>query len=129
MIGYFLHLNHIIKIDVDDYYFKPMRNQHFAKYTSRHFKVLGIKSLDGQIKKEINKDINKDIEKDVGVYRSLAYYAREVDYYSSEQQILDSLPKENGFIRLYYDSGNIKEKYFVKDGEIVECTHHLYKDE
>jgi len=116
MLGYFLHLDHIIKIDVDDFYFKPMQNPHFAKYTSKHFKILEIKSLNDEIKKELDG------------YIHLRFYKQEVDYLWSEEQIKDSLSKENGFIRLYYDSGNLKERYFVKDGQIVKGTYRFYDD-
>ncbi len=119
MHGYFLYKDHIIMVDVYDYYFKPMRNPHFAKYTSKWIKVLKIKTLQNEFVKSLDKYILNNIK----------YIYDEVDYYTSEQQILDFIPKENGFIRFYYDSGNLKERYFVKDGEIVEGTHHLYKDE
>jgi len=119
MHGYFLYKDHIIMVDVYDYYFKPMHNPHFAKYKAKWIKVLHIKTLQNEFVKSIDKYI----------WRNINYIYDEVDYYTSEQQILDSLPKQNGFVRLYYDSGNIKEKYFVKDGIIVEGTHHLYKDE
>lgn len=119
MHGYFLYEDHIIMISVDDYYFKPMRNPQYAKYTSKWIKVLEIKTLQNEFVKSIDKfDTTKHL-----------YKYLEVEYYPSEEQIRDSLPKENGFVRLYYDSGNIKEKYYLKDGKIVEGTHHLYKDE
>jgi len=114
MIGYYLYNNHILTIDVDDYYFKPMINSSTAKYRSRHFKVLRIKTLNGE---EIKKLDN---------YISLKFYSQEVDYFWSEQQILDCLPKENGYCRFYYDSGKLKERYFIKDGVIVNDTHHKY---
>ncbi len=105
-------------VDVYDYYLKPMQNPHFAKYTSKWIKVLKIKTLKNEFVKSIDKYITNNIQ----------YMYDEVDYYSSEQQILDFIAKENGFIRLYYDSGNIKEKYFLKDGQIVEGTHRFYDD-
>jgi hypothetical protein len=118
MHGYFLYNDHIIMISVDEYYFKPMQNPYFAKYKAKWIKVLKIKTLQNEFVKSIDKfDTSNHL-----------YKYCEVDYYPSEQQILDSLPKENGYIRLYYDSGNIKEKYFVKDGDIVEGTHRFYND-
>ena len=118
MHGYFLYKDHIIMVDVYDYYLKPMRNPHFAKYKAKWIKVLKIKTLDNQFVKRLDKYIWNNIE----------YIYDEVEYYTSEEQTRDFLPKENGFVRLYYDSGNIKEKYFVKDSQIVEGTHHLYED-
>ena len=127
MLGYFFHLNHIIQLDVDSFHFKPMCNSHTAKYKSRHFKILEIKSLDGEKKKDIRRDINRDSVTEL-LYHLLAYYADEVEYYQNEQIIKDFLPKKNGFVRLFYDSGNLKERYFLKNGEIVEGTHHVYED-
>ena len=119
MIGYFYYKDHIIMIDVYDYYLKPMRNPHFAKYKSKWIKVLKIKTLQNELIKSIDKYIINNIK----------YMYDEVDYYTSEDQVLDTLPKQNGFVHLYYDSGNIKEKYYVKDGNIIESTYRQYKDE
>jgi hypothetical protein len=105
-------------IDVYDYYLKPMKNPHFAKYKSKWIKVLKIKTLQNESVNYIDKYITNNIQ----------YMHNEVDYYTSEQQILDFIPKENGFTRFYYDSGNLKERYFVKDGQIVEGTHRFYDD-
>lgn len=119
MHGYFLYKDHIIMIDVYNYYFKPMRNPHFAKYKAKWIKVLKIKTLENEFMKRLDKYDTTNIQ----------YIYDEVEYYTSEEQIRDFLTKENGFVKLYYDSGSIKEKYFVKDGQIVEGTHHVYKDE
>ena len=116
MHGYFLYKDHIIMIDVDDYYFKPMSNPFCALYKSKYFKILRIKTLENEIKKEIDG------------YILLKFYKEEVEFYTNEQQIIDSLPKQNGFVRLYYENGKMKERFFMKDGQIVEGTRHLYED-
>jgi hypothetical protein len=116
MHGYFLYKDHLIMIDVNDYYFKPMLNPLCALYKSKYFKILQIKTLKNEIKKEIDD------------YILLRFYKQKVDYYTNEQQILDSLPKQNGFVRFYYENGKIKERYFMKDGKIVEGTHKKYLD-
>ena len=117
MFGYFLYKDHIIKISITDYYIDAKRrNFSFAKYKSQTFKVVSIKTLD-------NKFINK--LDDFCVHDN---YAKKVDYYTSEEQIRDMLPKTFGFCRFYYDSGILKERYFVKDGQIVEGTHRFYHD-
>ena len=114
MHGYYLYKEHIIMLDVDDYYFKPMLNPQFALYKSKHFKILQIKSLKNDIKKEIDE------------YVLLKFYKQEIEFYTNEQQILDQLPKQNGFNRFYYENGKLKERYFMKDGKIVEGTHKKY---
>ena len=129
MLGYFLYKDHIITIDVDEYHFKPMAHPQTAKYTSKWFKILHIRTLDG---KEINEldDYTrlKQVKTSSDDTTQIKHYFRKVDYYASEQLILDSLPKDNGFCRFYYDSGNLKERYFMKDGVIVEGTHRKYDD-
>jgi antitoxin component YwqK of YwqJK toxin-antitoxin module len=116
MIGYFLYLDHIIKIDVDDYYLRPMRNPQTATYLSKNFKILEIKTLDNKIIKEL------------GEYIFLKFYKKNILYVLSEEQIRYTLKKENGLQKYYYESGNVKEKYFVNNGKIVEDTHRFYDD-
>jgi hypothetical protein len=129
MLGYFLYKDRMITIEVDEYYFKPMVNPQTAKYTSKWFKVIHIRKLNGE---EVNSEEVNELDDYVRMKNcsdgtvKIKHYFREVEYFWSEQQILDSLPKENGFCRFYYDSGKLKERYFMMNGIIVEGTHHKY---
>jgi len=117
MYGYFLHNNHLLQIDVSTYHFKPMRNPLCAKYRSIKFKIIWIRNLDtNELTNQIDEFIN------------LKFYNMEVDYYYSEQQIFDGMKKDNGYFRDYYANGILKEKYFIKNGNIVEETRINYDE-